>query len=198
VASHPCDRERTDRTLTIDPRIRRIGFAVFDAAILEEWAVKNVRRLTPAQRVTQLLIPALTAMLERFEPTVLLVPAVRSSTVRRSNHVRAMIRAVTHEARERNIAVIAISDAKVKTAFQRLAKPNKLNINRVLIEWFPPIRDSLPKARKLWESERYFTPLFHAIAMYCAWQGMPDRGGNGIGHGRAVASDDDDGGKAKK
>jgi len=163
--------------LTIDPRIRRIGFAVFEDAILEDWAVKNIRELKPPQRVKQLLIPALVAMLERFEPTMLLVPAVRSATVRRSKHVRILIRAVTDEARERNITVVPISDARVRKAFQGFAKPNKLNINRLLIEWFPPLRESLPKARKLWESERYFTPMFHAIAMYCAWQGVPDKAG---------------------
>jgi Holliday junction resolvasome RuvABC endonuclease subunit len=163
--------------LTIDPRIRRIGFALFDAAMLEDSGVKNVRSLTPAERVKRLLIPALIGMLDHFEPEVLIVPDARAGKVRRSKHVRQMIQAVVQEARERAITVHAITDAKVKKAFSRPKnrRPNKQKINHLLVEWFPELQASLPKARKLWESEQYFTPLFDAIARYCAWLGVPKR-----------------------
>ncbi len=162
--------------MTIDPRIRRIGFASFDAALLEDWGVRNIRSQTPAVRVRRLLIPSLIRMLDRFEPAVLLVPDVRPGAVRRSQHVRETIQAVVREALGRGIVVQAVTDAEVKKAFRGLTGrgPNKQKINHLLVEWFPELQSSLPKARRLWESERYFTPLFDAIARYCAWQGVPE------------------------
>lgn len=167
--------------MTIDPRIRRIGFASFDAAMLEDWGIRNIRSQTPAVRVRRLLIPSIIRMLDRFKPAVLLVPDVRPGAVRRSQHVRETIQAVVEEALARGIVVHSVTDAEVKMAFRGLngRGSNKQNINHLLVQWFPELRSSLPKARRLWESERYFTPLFDAIARYCAWQGVPDIGGRG-------------------
>ena len=174
------ERDRTARTLTLDPRIRRIGFAAFDGAMLEDWGVKNIRSQTPAVRVRRLLIPALIRLLDRVEPAVLLVPDVRPGAVRRSQHVRETIQAVVEEALRRGIVVHSVTDAEVKKAFRGLngRRLNKQKINHLLVQWFPELRASLPKARRLWESERYFTVLFDAIARYCAWQGVPEAGGS--------------------
>ena len=176
--SNPGKRYRTARTLTIDPRIRRIGFASFDAGLLEDWGVRNIRSQTQAVRVRRLLIPFLIRMLDRFEPAVLLVPDVRPGAVRRSQQVRETIQAVVQEALRRGIVVHSITDAQVKKAFQRLNGPgqNKQQINHLVVKWFPELQSSLPQARRLWESERYFTPMFDAIARYCAWQGAPEIG----------------------
>ena len=172
------ERDKAARTLTIDPRIRRIGFAYFDAARLEDWGVRNIRSQTPTVRVKRLLVPSLIRMLDRFEPAILLVPDVRPGAVRRSEHVRETIQAVVQEALRRGIVVHAITGAQVKKTFQRRngPAPNKQEINRLVVQWFPELQSSLPEARRLWESERYFTPLFDAIARYCAWHGIPETG----------------------
>lgn len=164
--------------MTIDPRTRRIGFASFDGAMLDNWGVRNIRSQTPAVRVKRLLVPFLILMLDRFKPAVLLVPDVRPGGVRRSEHVRETIQAVVKEALRRGIVVHSITDAQVKKAFQQRIGPgpNKQKINRLLVQWFPALQLSLPKARQIWDSERYFTPLFDAIARYCAWQGVPEVG----------------------
>jgi hypothetical protein len=129
-------------------------------------------------RVRRLLIPSLIRMLDRFEPAVLLIPDARPGAVRRSQHVRETIGAVVQEALRRGIVVHSVTDVEVKKAFRgRNGRgPNKQNINHLLVDWFPELQASLPKARRLWESERYFTPLFDAIARYCAWQGVPETG----------------------
>lgn len=169
------ERLRNRRTLIVDPRIRRIGYAAFDAAILVDWGVGNFRSQTPDARVRRLLIPALVRMLDRFEPEVLLVPDVRAGAVRRSQHVRETIGAVVQEALRRGIVVHHVADAQVKHAFRHLngRGPNKQKINQLIVEWFPELRPWLPRPRKLWEPEPYAVPLFTAIAMWCAWQGVP-------------------------
>ena len=173
--SNTRERYRSARTLTIDPRIRRIGFASFEAALLVDWGVRNFRSQTPVVRVRRLLIPALVRMLDRFEPEVLLVPDVRTGAVRRSQHVRETIEAIVQEALRRGIVVHSMTDIQVKNAFRHLngRGPNKQKINQLIVEWFPELRPWLPRARKLWEPEPYAVPLFAAIAMWCAWQGVP-------------------------
>lgn len=163
--------------MTIDPRVRRIGFAVFEAAILHDWGVRNVRSDVPASRVRRLLIPILVTMLDRHEPTVLLVPDVRSGAVRRSPYARETVNGIVREALDRGIVVCALTDGQVKAAFQQATghkRPNKPQINAVIADWFRDLRPFVPKARRLWEPEGYFEPLFQAVAQYCAWQGVPD------------------------
>ena len=173
---NPGERYRTARTLTIDPRIRRIGFAYFEAALLCDWGVKNIRADVPSVRVRRLLIPLLVQMLDRYRPTVLLVPDVRVGAVRRSHNVREVIAGVVQEATSRDIAVFFISEAQVAAAFQKIlrgARPNKQRINQTIAKWFPELGPWLPRVRKLWEPEGYAVPMFAAVAQWCAWQGLP-------------------------
>ena len=171
-------RARTERTLTIDPRIRRIGAACFEGALLGDWAIKNIRRDPADVRVRKRIIPMLIRMLDRCNPAVLLVPNVGRDGVRRSANVREMIRVVTREALNRGIQVCAVSERQVKATFgmvRRGAGQNKQTINEVLVEWFPELGPSRPKARRVWDSERHATPLFDAMARWVAWRGVPKR-----------------------
>ena len=148
----------------------------FEAAVLLDWGVKNIRHDVPEVRVGRWLVPSLSQMLDHFGPAVLLVPDLRPGAIRRSPHVQVTVRAIAKEAVKRGITVHAVSDEQVRRTFERVGgKPvkNKQAINRIVIEWFPELRPLLPKKRKLWEPERYATPLFAAVAMYCAWQGIP-------------------------
>ena len=171
------ERYRGARTLAIDPRIRRVGYAYFEGASLLDWGVKNVQADVPSVRVRRRLVPMIAEMLDSYEPTALIVPDVRQGRVRRSRQVQLTVRAVIREATNRRIQVFPVTSKRVQTAFRSVCdepRPNKEAINRQIVHWFPELQPSLPKARRLWESERHFTPLFDAIAMFCAWIGVPD------------------------
>src|SRR5713226_2758825 len=107
-------RNRTGRTLTLDCRIRRIGVACFEGALLADWAIKNIRSDAPEIRVRKRLIPMLIRMLDRYEPAVLVLPDVGPKGVRRSANVREMIQAVAREALDRGIEICAVSERQVK------------------------------------------------------------------------------------
>lgn len=164
--------------MTIDPRIRRIGAACFDGALLTDWEIKNFRADPPAVRIRTRLIPALVRMLDCYQPGVLLIPDIGPRGVRRSANVRAVIEAIEREALDRGIEVFAISDNQVKAAFSRVgpgAGKNKQRVNEVIVQWFPELKRWLTGKRKLWEPERYAQPLFCAVAMWCAWRGVPKK-----------------------
>jgi len=138
--------------LTIDPRIRRIGAAFFDDAVLAEWTIKNVRRDSPDVRVHKRLIPTVIRMLDRYHPTTLLIPDIGPGGVRRSANVRAVIEVVAREACDRGIAVVAVSEKQVKDTFEaarRGAGRSKHRVGEVIADWFPELGPQRPKARRV-------------------------------------------------
>jgi hypothetical protein len=134
--------------------------------------VRNVRDGKPAARVRQRLIPLLVEFLDHFDPDVLLVPNV-DTDVRRSANVVGAIRAVVREGIRRGLSVHTISHREVKATFRNDGgRPGAgwHDINLKIVERFPELTTSIPKARREWDEERYFTPLFQAVGMYCAWR----------------------------
>lgn len=169
---------RAHRTLTIDPRIRRIGAAYFDGAVLAEWTIRNVRQDPLNVRVRKRLIPAVIRMLDRYEPTTLLIPDTGAGGVRRSANVRLVIEAVSQEARNRGIDVVAVGEKQVKQTFETARRGSARSMHRIgelIAEWFPELGPQRPKARRVWDSESHATPLFAAIARWVAWRGLPPK-----------------------
>jgi hypothetical protein len=167
---------REQRILSIDPRIRRVGAAYFEGAVLADWAIRNIRQDPPDVRVRKRLIPALIRMLDHYEPTTLIVPDIGPQGVRRSANVREIVQAIAREAARLGIDVISLNDRQVKDVFET-ARPgtgrNKRTRNELLLEWFPTLEPQRPKARRTWDSEPHAQPLFDAIARWCAWRGLP-------------------------
>lgn len=146
--------------------------------LLADWAIRNIRQDPPEVRVRRRLIPAAIRLLDQFEPTTLLLPDIGPHGVRRSANVREVIEAVTREARERGVDVVAVSEHQVKDAFEQVRPGvgrNKQTVYDIIVEWFPEVRSQRPKARRLWDSEGHAVPLFDSIARWCAWRGVPAR-----------------------
>lgn len=171
-------RRKGGRVLAIDPHIRQVGFAFFERQSLVDWGQTCLRQDTPAKRVHRLLIPCLLALLDRFDPQVLLLPGIGPKRSRRSHHVIEALRVFASQARSRDIPVYEFGDKDVKIAFRdadgRPAK-NKSVINRAIVGRYPELSALLPKTRRIWESESHFTPLFNAIGLYGAWLDLLER-----------------------
>ena len=169
------EQTRAAQTLVLDPRIRRVGFAYFEAAILLDWGVRNVRNGEPKTRSARVIVPHLVRMLDEFEPAILLVPAVGTGGTRRSVPVQETVDAIVREARGRGIVVNAVTDRDVTCTFRSVVagRMTKHTIAKVVAKWFPELGPRLPRPRRLWEPERHGTPMFNAVAMYRAWQGLP-------------------------
>lgn len=112
-------------------------------------------------------------ILDACDPHALLIPDVRSAGARRrGSHATQAIKALA-----RGIAVHVVRSDDVKKFFRQangMPARNRNEIHRLVIERFPELQTMSPRPRsKLWESERHNTPLFHAVAMYLAWQNKP-------------------------
>jgi len=174
VAHRIITAKRFGRTLSIDPRTRRVAWAYFQDGELSDCQIKSIRDQEPSVRVSRLTIPYLIALLDKCSPHALLVPRISGAgTRRRSAHVAKTIRGVAREALQRGIAVHVLSNDTVKKSFRQpdgTPARNERDIHLSILDRFPELTVMVPRPRlKIWEPEQYFTPLFNAVAMYLAW-----------------------------
>ncbi|MDO8496161.1 MAG: hypothetical protein Q7S43_01770 [bacterium] len=119
-------------------------------------------------------LPYLIELLDDLSPHALLVPRISGAgTRRRSAHVAKTIRVIVREAVSRGIAVHVVSNDTVRRSFSQpdgTPARNLQDIHDSILDRFPELTVMVPQPRlKIWEPERYFTPLFNAVAMYLAW-----------------------------
>ena len=169
-------RKRSTRVLSIDPRIDRLGIAWFDRGKLLDAKSKPIEYGVIKRLGHQYLVGILMRYVEAFEPEVLLLPEMRSSGVRgRSGYIAEGVQAVTRQGFERDVTVYAIAYRQVLAAFPEAGQPplkNRHELHKAIVERFPELTTFMPRARRIYDPERYYTPLFHAVAMYCAWRQM--------------------------
>jgi hypothetical protein len=166
---------RLGRVLSIDPRTERIAWAFFQDGELSDCRIKTFRDEKPSVRVATFTLPYLIELLDDLSPHALLVPRIKGAgTRRRSPQVAKAIRGVVGEAVRRGIAVHVMSNDTVKRSFKQpngAPARNLKDIHDAILNRFPELTVMVPRPRlKIFESERYFTPLFNAVAMYLAWQ----------------------------
>jgi len=178
VAQRKTTLKRLGRTLSIDPRSRRVAWAYFKDGDLQDCRIRNFRDQTRSARISSDTIPYVIELLDHYAPHALLVPRIKDAGARRrSSQVARVIRTVVREALHRGIAVHVMSGDTVKKSFeQRTGEPagNKEDIHKWILEQFQELTVMVPAPRlKAWEPEQYFTPLFNTVAMYLAWEALP-------------------------
>ena len=167
-------RKRLGRTLSIDPRSRRVAWAYFRDGDLRDCRIRTFRDESPSVRAGNLAEPYLVDLLDHLSPHALLVPRISGGgTRRRSGQVARTIRTIVREAIRRGIAVHVVSHDAVKGTFSQVDGSPAKNVqdnHNAILERFPELTVMAPKPRvRIWDSEQYFTPLFKAVAMYVAW-----------------------------
>lgn len=167
--------KRLGRILSVDPRIERVAFAFFKDSGLSDCGVKTFREEDLSSRAKRLIIPFLVQALDKFNPHAILIPETKPiGARRRSQYATGAIKALMREALKRGIAVHVINSETVKNSFKQSngdPAKNKEHIHKSIVERFPELTVMMPRPRLgVFEPERYYTPLFNAVAMYIAWQ----------------------------
>ncbi len=172
--SNPTRREASggSRVLSVDPRIRRIGFGCFADGSLLEWGLQIIKPELTRTQAKQTAVMRVVRMLDEYSPSVLIVPRIGPDGIRRSQNASEIIRAISKEAVRRGITVQMLTTKEVKgrlAAKFGVVPTNKVAIRRILVEQYPALEARGLRARRRWDTEQYNTPLFDAVAMYCAW-----------------------------
>ena len=168
--------DRAERALSFDVRIRSLSAAYFERAQLADWLIATVVEDPPDVRVLKRLIPKSVRLLDKFQPTTLVVPKVGPGGARRSANVQKVLDAVCAIAQTRGISVVPVSNRQLRESFSRVqpgAGKSKNTRNEIVAKWFPELAGWRPKPRRAWEPEQYTTALFDAVGRWCAWRGVP-------------------------
>ena len=149
------------RTLAIEIRSRKIGYAVFEGTkILFDWGVRFFVKEQESD-----LDHKLVKLLEKVRPTVILLSSVRARDKRNGHSVRAHIRLIKKRAGLLSIPTKSLSKVYLRTHFARSGRWNKHEVAEAIAKRFPELAWHLPRKRKPWQSEPKRQLVFDAAAL---------------------------------
>lgn len=152
------------RILAVDPTRRGFGYVVFEGlGLLIDWGTREARTEDKNERSLE----RLQALLDRYEPDVLVVEDCEARGSRRCERVQELLEEMVELAESEEIEVRPIGPREVDTTFEDLIEhpDNKHDFARVVAELYPPLRPQLPPKRELYESETERMAIFDAAAL---------------------------------
>ena len=152
------NRRRPDLVMAIFPNARGFGYAVFEGMLPVDWGVSDV----PGVNRNETCLRRITALLERYNPDVLLL---RDALGTRGRRVAELIETIAAMPRKTGSVCLQVSRAQVKDAFGCLRRPTRQAIAYVIAERIPFFKPLVPPARKIWNSEDRRMGLFDAAAL---------------------------------
>lgn len=148
------------RTLAMELRGSRFGYAVFVGQKLLDWGVssyqpKSTTGIALAENRIALLLTV-------FSPSVIAIRgAADQDRLGRSN---AVLHHLKGEAHTRRIFLAFMSSEVIKAALSLSPKATKYDVAFALIECFPELIGKVPITRRAWQPEARRMILFDAIA----------------------------------
>jgi hypothetical protein len=145
------------RTLAIDPTTSGFGFVVLEGSTrLVDWGLGCLK--TPDDALYQKRIEKL---LDRMRPQLLVLEDMRDS--RRGDRAIRWAEIAIRSAKTRGIKVERISRAEVSRHFASSGK-TRWKVAALISRRFPELVPSLPKKRRIWESEDRRMAIFAAAS----------------------------------
>ena len=141
------DRRKVQRrVLAIDPTHWGFGFVVYEGRYwLIDWGLATV---SGAKHVG--CVRRIAALIERYQPAVVVVEDPRRIVSRRCARVRKLLRAVEQLAIRRNVQPRRVTRGAVRTAFAGAEARTKEQIAGTIAGRYPELLPRLPPPRKLW------------------------------------------------
>lgn len=155
-------RGRYNLVLAIYPSARGFAFVVFEGPLSPvDWSVREVRGRHKNQRC----LVGIAAVLERYQPDVLVLQDMSPNGTRRAHRLRELNGGIGELGEDRGIPVYAYSRAQVRDAFEPFGLANKHSIAEAIAKHIPAFDRYLPPLRKPWMSEDARMGLFDAAAL---------------------------------
>ncbi len=150
---------RHERVLALEVRPQKYGFAVLEGAdALLDWGVRSYRigQVARAGRIDSLL--------ESYSPDFVVIRRREHNSRKAASAVHTAMAKIRIESRRYSARTRLISGKNIRRFFEQYGCTNKHEIASVLAEKFDEILWKLPARRRPWESEKYNTTLFDALA----------------------------------
>lgn len=156
------------RTLAIDPTTSGFGFVVLEGSErLVDWGLGRLGKPEDA-----LFHKRMEKLLDRTVPQVLVLEDMHDS--RRGERAITWARLAEKSAAKRGIRVERVSRAEVLEHFVSSGK-TRWEIGLAISRFFPELAPSLPKKRRIWESEDRRMVVFAAASFALTFLRRPRR-----------------------
>lgn len=157
-----------DRILAVDPISRGFGFVVLEAdpVQLVDWGVRNC-----ARGEEDACALAVRRMIERYEPTALVIEDAREARSLRAIALEAFLGSIADVLIGMPVTLRTYSRREIRRAFASTGAVTKEAIAKVLVVRFPELRAKAPPHRNVWESEDSRMSIFDALSLaatHCA------------------------------
>jgi hypothetical protein len=147
---------------------RQLGYAVFEGPALIDWGIKDLR-LRKKRMTAGCAIPMFVKLTNQYQPDVVVLPTrTRNPKSARSRFLRA----INGELARSTYKTMTYGLREIREVLGPLVNeksPSKYPIMKALVRWFPELRGVLPKPRRRWDPEPYWTPLFDAISLVATY-----------------------------
>lgn len=158
------DQQAITRTLAVDLRSSRLGFAVFETPIrLVDWG----KRAMPADSCSALIAQ----LVRRYGVSVVVVRGMRRGERRDTERVRKGLRIIRTAARRHSTQVVALGEKRFRNFFRQYDRYTKFEIDALIAVVFPDLTSILPRPRKCFQPENRRMSIFDAVALGVAFLG---------------------------
>jgi hypothetical protein len=152
------------RTLAVDLRSSRLGFAVFETpAQLLDWGKRAIWADSCSALIAQLI--------RKYGVSVVVIRGIRRGERRDTQRVRKGLRAIRTLAGRRSTHVIALREKRFRNFFHHYGRYTKFEINALIAVVFPSLTSILPRPRKCFQPENRKMSIFDAVALGVAFLG---------------------------
>jgi hypothetical protein len=146
------------RTLAVDPTTSGFGFAVLEGSkLLVDWGLAHM-----AVQDDGAYRARIEKLLDRVRPQLLVVENMKGS--RRSDRAVRRAQIAARAARARGIEVERVTRAQVSQKFAASGM-TRWEVAVAVSHWFPELSPSLPKKRRIWETEDRRMAIFVAASL---------------------------------
>ena len=153
---------QSERILALDPVPRGFGFVVVerDPLRLVEWSVVSCRK-----RDNPHCLFVLGRLIERYDPSVLVVEDPRGVPSLRREVLGAFLDDVTDFVRATPVSMRAYSRREIREAFAPTGAVTKQEIAELLARRFPELASRVPPPRQIWQTEDTRMSIFDALSL---------------------------------
>jgi len=159
------------RVLALDPFARGFGFVVLEGPQnLVDWGMKEARKNKTARSLEQIA-----ALIEHYQPEVIVVEDHMDKGCRRCRRVRNFIQATIELAARRGVRTCQVSRRTVRKVFADSGARTKDEIAEVIAHRLPELAPRRPSVRQSWMSEAERMSIFDAAAFALTFFPLPNK-----------------------
>jgi hypothetical protein len=160
---------RTGFVLGLHPSCRGFGWILFEAPGSPfDWGTADIRKDKNAEALARIL-----DLIGKHNPKVVAMEAFDGPSSRRAPRIRDLSRQIASECGKRRIDVRIFTRKEIRQEFP--GTKTRHDVAVAIARQVAPLKASLPKPRKIWETERSITALFAAAACTLTYFASCDR-----------------------